>query len=163
MGDDGAPSAGVTGAGADEDVAEELVKRITGIRRVIRRRLRRTLDGPALTSGQVELLRLVEVSAGISVSAAARAMHLAGNSVSTLVNQLTDAGYLRRETDPSDRRAARLYLTGAAISRLGHWRAARTLLVRDVLATLPSADRRAIARALPALGRLAEAMVMEET
>jgi DNA-binding MarR family transcriptional regulator len=144
-----------------EDFAEEVIQQLNGVRRVLRRRLRAGLDGPALTAAQVELLQLVEGSAGISVSAAARGLRLAGNSVSTLVNQLSEAGYLRRETDPQDRRAARLYLTEAATARLSSWRAARAELVDAGLAALPAADREAIARALPALRRLAEAVEEE--
>jgi DNA-binding MarR family transcriptional regulator len=146
-----------------EDFADDVVQQLNGIRRVLRRRLRAALDGPALTAGQVELLQLVEASPGISVSAAARALHLAGNSVSTLINQLTEAGYLRRETDPRDRRAARLYLTEAATARLSSWRDARARLVGAGLAALSVPDRQAIARALPALRRLAEAIAEEST
>ncbi|GAA1788893.1 hypothetical protein GCM10009682_08690 [Luedemannella flava] len=39
---------------------------------------------------------------GIGVPAAARELRLAGNPVSTLINQLTEAGHLCRETDPAD-------------------------------------------------------------
>ena len=128
---------------------------LNGLRRVVRRRLRVDLPGPALTGSQVELLRVVEATPGIGVAAAARAMHLAGNSVSALVYQLVDAGYLRRETDPADRRAAQLHLTPAAHSRLGAWRASRGELVGEALAQLSTADRATIVRALPALRRLA--------
>lgn len=144
-----------------EELADEVVQQVYGIRRVLRRRLRAMVDGLPLTGSQVELLRLVEASAGIGVSAAARALHLAGNSVSTLVNQLTEAGYLRREIDPQDRRAARLYLTDTATARLASWRGARAELVGAGLTALPAADRDAIARALPALRRLTEAIAEE--
>jgi DNA-binding MarR family transcriptional regulator len=129
---------------------------------VLRRRLRATIGAPTLPTGQVELLQLVETSPGISVSAAARTLHLAGNSVSTLVNHLTEAGYLRRETDPRDRRAARLYLTDAAGVRLSGWRDARAKLVAAGLDTLPETEREAISRALPALRRLAEVIAEED-
>jgi DNA-binding MarR family transcriptional regulator len=140
----------------EDDLADEVIEHLSGVRRVLRRRLRGTLDGPALTATQVELLRLVEASAGISVSAAARSLHLAGNSVSTLVNQLTEAGYLRRETDPRDRRAARLFLTDAAVARLTAWRDGRAKVLGAALSALPEADRQAITRALPALRRLTQ-------
>jgi DNA-binding MarR family transcriptional regulator len=138
-----------------DPLADELMEDLTGLRRVVRRRLRAELPEPALTASQVELLRVVETTPGIGVAPAARAMHLAGNSVSALVYQLVDAGYLRRETDPADRRAARLHLTPAAHSRLGAWRAGRAKLVGGALAQLSAADRATIARALPALRRLA--------
>jgi DNA-binding MarR family transcriptional regulator len=97
-----------------DPLADTLMEDINGLRRVVRRRMRARLPDPALSGSLVELLRAVEATPGIGVAAAARTMHLANNSVSTLVYQLVDAGYLRRETDPNDRRAAQLYLTDAA-------------------------------------------------
>ncbi|MYW21024.1 MarR family transcriptional regulator, partial [Streptomyces sp. SID2955] len=79
-----------------EDLADALV----GVQRLIRRRLRGGISGPRLRGAEVELLRLVESRPGIGISDAARRLHLAGNSVSTLVNQLARDGYLARETDP---------------------------------------------------------------
>jgi DNA-binding MarR family transcriptional regulator len=137
-------------------LAEDLVEAVTGIRRVIRRRLLGELTGTPLTGSQVELLRVVEASPGIGVAAAARAMRLAGNSVSALVNQLTEAGYLTRHTDPTDRRAARLHLTRAASRRLAAWRTERVRLAGAGLDALSAADRDAIARALPAMQRLVD-------
>ncbi len=135
---------------------------LTGVRRVVRRRLRASLAVPALTGSQVELLRVVEASPGIGVARAARAMHLAGNSVSQLVNHLVEAGYLGRETDPADRRAVRLHLTEAARARLSAWRTERGKLVGAGLAELPAEDRKALEAALPALHRLAMVLADEE-
>ena len=103
----------------------------------------------------MELLRLVVASPGIRVSDAARELYLAGNSVSTLVKQLTAAGLLRREISPEDRRAALLLPTPAAKARLEAWDARRTALMRDQLALLDDPDRAALAAALPALRKLA--------
>ncbi|HEY2205644.1 MAG TPA: MarR family transcriptional regulator [Pseudonocardia sp.] len=128
----------------------------TALRRVVRRRLRGSLPHPPLRGAQLELLQLVEAEPGTGVAAAARALHLAGNSVSTLVNQLVTAGLLRRTVDPADRRAARLELTDAALSRLAHWRRARGELIGTALNRLPEADRTAVAAALPALRRLVD-------
>lgn len=139
-----------------DPLADELMEHLNGVRRVVRRLVRARLDEPNLTSSQVELLRVVESSPGTGVAAAARVMHLAGNSVSALVYQLVDAGYLRRETDPADRRAAQLHLTPAAQQRLGKWRAGRTEVVGTGLAQLTDAERANLTRALPALRRLAD-------
>ncbi|GIF96904.1 MarR family winged helix-turn-helix transcriptional regulator [Catellatospora citrea] len=141
-----------------DEFAEQVVQRIYGVRRVLRRRLSAAMTLPPFTGSQVDLLRLVESSAGIGVSAAAQQLHLAANSVSTMVNQLGRSGYLRREPDPKDRRAARLFLTGQAIERLAGWRDARAQLLGAGLAALTPQDRQALARALPALGRLADAI-----
>ncbi|GEK01745.1 MarR family winged helix-turn-helix transcriptional regulator [Streptomyces sp. NPDC003388] len=139
----------------EADLSEELADTLVRIQRLIRRRLRGGLTGPRLRGAEVELLRLVEGRPGIGVSDAARALHLAGNSVSTLVNHLVRDGYLIRETDPADRRAARLLLTEAAVRRLGDWRHRRAELVGRHVARLGEADRDALRAALPALRELA--------
>ncbi|MFE5400008.1 MarR family winged helix-turn-helix transcriptional regulator [Streptomyces sp. NPDC004596] len=139
----------------EAELSEELADTLVRIQRLIRRRLRGGLTGPRLRGAEVELLRLVEGRPGIGVSDAARALHLAGNSVSTLVNHLVRDGYLIRETDPADRRAARLLLTEAAVRRLRDWRHRRAELVGRHVARLGEADRDALRAALPALRELA--------
>ncbi|WP_410592177.1 MarR family winged helix-turn-helix transcriptional regulator [Amycolatopsis sp. lyj-23] len=136
------------------ELADRLLGTVQGIRRVLRRRVRVGLPGPPLPGAQVELLRVVADHPGIGVAAAARELHLANNSVSTLVNQLADAGLLHREADPADRRAARLTVTAAAADRMAAWRRARTGLVADALATLSEEDTATIEQALPVLEKL---------
>jgi DNA-binding MarR family transcriptional regulator len=136
------------------ELADRLLGAVQGIRRVVRRRVRADVPGMPLPGAQVELLRVVADHPGIGVAAAARELHLANNSVSTLVNQLADAGLLRREADPADRRAARLEVTAAAADRMAAWRRARTGLVADALAQLSEEDTTAIDQALPALEKL---------
>jgi DNA-binding MarR family transcriptional regulator len=139
-------------------LAGELMAVTGGIRRRLRRELRPLLPSQPLPAAQVDLLIVVEAEPGIGVAAAARALHLAGNSVSALVNILVAAELLRRETDPADRRAARLYLTPAARRGLARYRDTRTVLVGRALDRVGPADREAIERALPALHRLLEAI-----
>ncbi|MET7287188.1 MarR family transcriptional regulator [Streptomyces sp. NPDC005573] len=139
-------------------LAEELADALVRIPRLIRRRLRAGLTGPRLRGAEAELLRMVEGRPGASVSDAARELRLAGNSVSTLVNRLVRDGYLIRETDPADRRAARLLLTDAARTRLEAWRHRRAELVTGQLSRLDEADREALRAALPALRKLADAL-----
>ncbi len=143
------------------DLPGALADVLSGIQRLIRRRLRRGLTGPPLRGAQVELLRLALANPGIGVSAAARELYLAGNSVSTLVNQLTTAGLLLRETDPGDRRSARLLATPEAESRLRAWQERRAALVRAQVERLGDDDQAALAAALPALRRLAEGLQEE--
>lgn len=139
-----------------ESLADELADALIGVQRPIRRRLRRGMTSPRLRGAEVELLRLVVTRPGIGVSDAARELYLAGNSVSTLVNRLVGDGYLIRETDPADRRAARLLPTEAAKARLRDWRERRTALVRRQVARLDETDLKALEAALPALRKLAE-------
>jgi DNA-binding MarR family transcriptional regulator len=143
---------------AAAELPEALSEVLTGIQRLVRRRLRADMPTPRLRGAQVELLRLVVADPGIRVSSAAKELYLAGNSVSTLVNQLVKAGLLRRETDPADRRSTRLLPTPDAEARLRDWAARRTALVRRQVEHLSEEERAALAAALPALRRLAEGL-----
>ncbi|QKV79829.1 MarR family winged helix-turn-helix transcriptional regulator [Amycolatopsis sp. Hca4] len=136
------------------ELADRLLGAVLGVRRVVRRRIRADVPGAPLPGAQVELLRVVADHPGIGVAAAARELHLANNSVSTLVNQLAEAGLVRREADPADRRAIRLEITAAAADRMAAWRRARTGLVADALTRLSEEDTAAIEQALPALEKL---------
>ncbi|MFC4122838.1 MarR family winged helix-turn-helix transcriptional regulator [Nonomuraea zeae] len=140
-----------------DDLPETLAGLLAGIHRLLRRNLRHGLEEPHLRGAEVELLRLVRANPGIGVSAAARELHLAGNSVSTLVNQLTKRGLLRRETG-QDRRSACLTLTPEAESRLTRWQQRRIALVAEQLDSLPEQDRAALEAAIPALRRFAEGL-----
>lgn len=139
----------------DETFPQELADALVGVQRLLRRRLRASLTVPRLRGGEAELLRLVRARPGIGISEAAKELYLAGNSVSTLVNQLVKDGFLVRETDPADRRAARLRLTEAAETRLREWKARRAELVGRHVEHLDATDREALRAALPALRTLA--------
>ncbi|MFF0015567.1 MarR family winged helix-turn-helix transcriptional regulator [Streptomyces sp. NPDC005374] len=139
----------------EQTLPEELADALVGVQRLLRRRLRAGLTVPRLRGAEVELLRLVGSRPGIGVSDAAKELFLAGNSVSTLVNQLVKEGHLIRETDPADRRAARLLLTDKAETRLRDWKQRRIALVARQVARLAPADQEALRAALPALRALA--------
>jgi DNA-binding MarR family transcriptional regulator len=143
-------------------LGEELMTTMAALRRLVRRRLRSVVAGPPLRGAQVELLQVIEKQPGIGIAPAGRALHLAANSVSTLVNQLIDLGMLVRQTDPDDRRAARLWVTEAATQRLAAWRQARIDFLAGGVSGLPIADREALARALPALRALLVALDASE-
>jgi len=136
------------------ELAAELTRVVASLRRVARRRLHAGLRLSPLPEAQRELLLLVEMRPGIGVAAAAAELGLAGNSVSTLVNALTEAGLLRRETDPADRRAVRLSLAPAGQHRLQAWRTERSAVVGEALDGIGTEQRQAIEAALPALRAL---------
>lgn len=141
-----------------DDVPDDFADVLRRVHRLMRRRLRAGVVGPPIRGAQVELLRLVGRHPGTRISHAAERLGLAGNTVSTLVNQLVDAGLLRRETSADDRRAALLYLTPAASDRLRDWEERRAALMRTQVGQLPAADRAALAAAMPALRRLAQGL-----
>lgn len=143
-------------------LAEELMAAMAALRRLIRRRVPTEACGPPLRGAHVELLQVIKKQPGIGIASAGRALHLAANSVSTLVNQLIDIGMLERQTAPEDRRAARLWLTDRAKQRLEAVRQVRVDLVANGVAGLSGDDRRALTEALPALRALVAALDVED-
>jgi DNA-binding MarR family transcriptional regulator len=142
----------------EEALAAELTAAWGGGRRRLRREARAVVGGEPLTSSQVELLRLVEGQPGIGVREAAAALHLAANTVSTLVGGLVAVGLLERHPDPGDRRVARLVLTHAATARIRRWRDERDRLLATALGDLDASDVEALRSSLPALERLLAAL-----
>ena len=145
------------------ELGDELLSTIAALRRVVRRTIRPTMPDPQLRGAQIEVIRAVREEPGIGVAAVARALRLAPNSVSTLVNQLLETGMLTRRTDPEDRRAARLYLTEKAKRRLAESRKARAELVGKGLDRLSTSDIEALEKAMPALRALLASLEEESS
>jgi len=143
-------------------LAEDLSAHLSALNRTVRRRIRSQLHFEPLAGAQGELLRLVVERPGISVSAAAKELRLAANSVSTQVQQLARLGYLSRESSPVDRRGAVLRATPAGQERLARWADERAELFARQLEGLGAAHLDALAAALPALRALAEAISTDE-
>lgn len=146
----GQPAGGLPVAG----LAAELLAAISAIRRVVRLAWAQQPLPPA----QSELLRLAAARPGIAVAEAARELHLAQNTVSTLVGRLTAQELLSRGRDAADGRTALLTVTGKAQRRLAEYRDLRAELADRALAQLSPGDQRALSAAVPALKRLAERM-----
>ncbi|MCM3884090.1 MarR family winged helix-turn-helix transcriptional regulator [Frankia sp. R82] len=160
------PSAGVAGTADDPDariVADLDVRRLTEVvsrlRRALRASIRTEYAWESLPMAQVELLQCLAERDGTRVGELAALLRLAPNSVSTLVQHLADAGYLHRERDPADRRAALLRLTPSGAQALGGWQQAHERRLGSALGRLDSQDRAAIVTALPALTNLVDALV----
>jgi DNA-binding MarR family transcriptional regulator len=141
--------------------AAELLAAISAVRRTSRRAVRHAWATEPLPTAQSELLRLIASRPGICVADAAHDLRLAPNTISTLVGRLAEQGLMRRERSLPDSRSVRLTVTEKGRRRLAEWSDLRAELASEVLATLPEADRRALAGAIPALMRLAERMEPE--
>ncbi|ETA01365.1 transcriptional regulator, MarR family [Frankia casuarinae] len=136
--------------------ARALTEVVTRLRRVLRTSIRSDYPWEALPMAQVELLQCLQERDGARVGELAGLLHLAPNTVSTLVQQMSDADLLRRVTDPADRRAARVSLTETGTRHLQGWREAHERRLGDALGRLAAADQAVIVEALPALSRLVE-------
>lgn len=134
--------------------AARLTPVLSRLRRAVNRSVRLGIAGPTLPEAQVDVLRVVAAQPRARVQDVASQLHLAPNTVSTLVGALVRRGLLRREVDAADGRAVRLSITPQAHRRIAAWRARRAEVVEEHMSRLHAADRRALARALPALERL---------
>jgi DNA-binding MarR family transcriptional regulator len=137
-------------------VADALLKETARIRRVGRRRQGRPEELVRLAGAQLELVKLVRRSPGVSVAQAAAELGLAANTVSTLVRRLTDEGMLVRTSDPADRRIARLDLPEGLARRVGAYRDRRMVALAAAIGTLEPDEQATIAAATALLGRVAD-------
>jgi DNA-binding MarR family transcriptional regulator len=136
--------------------ARELLDATGLLRRTVRRALRQVSQSEPLPPTHCELLRLAESRPGITVADAAQELHLAPNTVSTLVSKLTNDQLLSRSRSATDGRTAQLTITAAATKRLAERRDLRAEIAGRALARLSPAERQALAAAVPALLRLVE-------
>jgi DNA-binding MarR family transcriptional regulator len=137
-------------------VADALLRETARIRRVGRRREGRPEELERLSGAQLELVRLVRRTPGVSVAQAAAELGLAANTVSTLVRRLSDEGLLVRTPDPTDRRVARLQLPQELARRAGAYRDRRMMALGAAIATLEPDEQATIAAATALLARVAD-------
>jgi DNA-binding MarR family transcriptional regulator len=134
--------------------AQLLTDVVTRLRRALRTSIRTDYPWESLPMAQVELLMALADNAPAKIGQLAALQRLAPNTVSGLVQQLVEAGLASRETDPTDRRVARVTLTEAGHRQLDEWRAAHERRIGSALDRLPPGDRDAIMLALPGLDQL---------
>jgi DNA-binding MarR family transcriptional regulator len=143
--------------------AEQLLDALSSIRRSGRLMAGRPVELSTLTGSQLELIRLVLRRPGISVALAAEELHLAPNTVSTLVRQLTVQHLLARRVDPDDRRVARLELTPAMARKVGDFQDRRVAMLASALQRLPAGEQQRLADVLSALDLVAGELRDDET
>jgi DNA-binding MarR family transcriptional regulator len=144
------------GSPSSSALAEQLLARIAVIRRRSVYIARDDSPDPHLTTAQIELLRLVDKRPGLTVAAAASELHLAPNTVSTLVGQLSRIGLLDRSYDTGDRRVVHLDMTETSRHRLSGWRRRRLNAVTKAINNLDTSEREQIANAIDALEQLGD-------
>ncbi|MET4098784.1 DNA-binding MarR family transcriptional regulator [Agrococcus sp. UYP10] len=139
------------------EASEEQAARLaTAVDRIVRMHRRTELPGalsPARASTLFTLVergpqRLGELATGERVSQPA---------MSQIVQALEADGLVERRPDPVDGRASSIAITAAGRALSSERRARRAATIAAVITTLDADDAAAIARALPALERLADA------
>ncbi|AHH97884.1 hypothetical protein GCM10010174_29700 [Kutzneria viridogrisea] len=136
--------------------ARTLTEVVTRLRRALRTSIRTDYPWEALPMAQVELLMALADHAPARIGQLAALQRLAPNTVSGLVQQLVESGLAIRESDPSDRRVARVTLTAAGHRQLAEWQQAHERRISTALDKLPAESREAVVAALPALNLLVD-------
>ncbi|HEY4453522.1 MAG TPA: MarR family transcriptional regulator [Pseudonocardiaceae bacterium] len=135
--------------------AEALTDVVTRLRRALRTSIRTDYPWESLPMARVELLMCLADNEPAKIGQLATMLRLAPNTISGLVQQLLESGLASRETDPLDRRVARVALTEAGRQQLAGWKAAHERRIENALDQLRPEDRGAILAALPGLNELA--------
>lgn len=134
-------------------------ERVARLRRVIgrlARQLNATSTEEGLTPTQASVLGLVAVRGPLGLAELAELEGLNPTMLSRIVRKLDEVGLIRRLTDPSDLRAARVEITSSGTVVHERVRAQRTQVVSACLEELPSEQSDELMRALPALESLAD-------
>lgn len=118
------------------------------------RRLRRE-SAAGLTPTQLSALVTIERAGPLRLGDLAAHEGITPSTLTRLVTALDEGGYLIRRTDPADARSSLVTLSSDGALLLDRVRRETTQRLRERVAALSAEDRGALARALPALERLA--------
>jgi DNA-binding MarR family transcriptional regulator len=134
-------------------VAYEDPNQLADLFQRLMRRLRRAqaerLAPLGLTPAQERALRTITRSEEpLRMTELADQLGIVPRSVTTVVDALEQAGLVRREIDPHNRRAIRLHLTDRGLAVRDDMREARRRAAEDLFAPLTAGDRQALGELL---------------
>jgi DNA-binding MarR family transcriptional regulator len=134
-------------------VAYEDPNQLADLFQRLMRRLRRAqaerLAPLGLTPAQERALRTITRSEEpLRMTELADQLGIVPRSVTTVVDALEQAGLVRREIDPHNRRAIRLHLTDRGLAVRDDMREARRRAAEDLFAPLTAGDREALGELL---------------
>ena len=136
---------------------------ISQLRRTLRASIRTDYPWETLPMAQIELLMAVQDHQPARVGQLAVVLRLAQSTVSGLVQQLVEAGFVDRHPDPRDRRVAVVTLTSAGSEQIRDWEDAHQRRFAFALAELPAVEQLAIDQALPALAHLVDHLAQQSS
>jgi DNA-binding MarR family transcriptional regulator len=155
MSDSTGPDATAPGPGTSGGALADTIGRL---RRALRRGARVADPGNQLSVAQLELLASLAEHPGARPGQLARLLNLRPNTVTTLVNALTQSGMIERGAAQDDRRAITLAVTDNGLHAVHAWQATNSAVLNLALSTLTAPQRNALIRATPALDALAGAI-----
>jgi DNA-binding MarR family transcriptional regulator len=133
----------------------QLADLLHGLTRQLRREQAEGLAPLGLTPAQARALRIITRGAGeepLRMTELAERLGIVPRSLTTVVDALEEAGLVRREIDPRNRRAILLRLTERGEAVRGDLRQARRRAAEDLFAPLSAGDREALGDLLARLG-----------
>ena len=114
----------------------------------------RRLDADGeLSAAQLSTLKML-LDDGVRVGEIARNLGVRVPSATEQIIKLERAGLARREPDPDDSRAVLVVLTAAGRAAVDSANARRNAVMAGILSSLTEQDRRALAAALPVIGKI---------
>ena len=136
---------------ATEDPVQ-LADQLQGLTRRLRRAQAERLAPLGLTPAQERALRLIaRDEEPPRMTELADRLGIVPRSLTTVIDALEQAGLVRREIDPRNRRAILLHLTDQGAAVRDDLREARRRAAEDLFAPLPPADRETLAGLLARL------------
>ena len=142
----------------DQPAAAGLADAIARLRRALRRAARAADPANTLAVAQVELLGCVADHPGVRPGQVAKLLNLRPNTVTTLVNALVERGLVGRSAAAQDGRAVSLSVTDDGRRAVHAWQATNNAVLNLAQSNLTPGQRSALARAVPALAALADAV-----
>jgi len=134
------------------DVVRSLRRLFKGIHEYSKALQRRS----GLSSPQAWALTLLDTEPGLSLGDLAGRMYAHPSTVSGIADRLVSRGWVRRETDPRDRRGIRLSLTPAGRRLLRSSPPPVQVALRRALVDMPAARLRVLRESLEEVARSAE-------
>ncbi|MGI8701753.1 MAG: MarR family winged helix-turn-helix transcriptional regulator [Nocardioidaceae bacterium] len=101
-----------------------------------------------VTPSQLRVMSLIDMHEAIRPSELADHLHISPRSVTEVVDSLEQRGLVRRDSDPDDRRASLISLTGEGAALSDAVRAARAAEAETVFGRLSARDRAGLRRIL---------------
>ncbi|PCN49049.1 MarR family transcriptional regulator [Curtobacterium sp. 'Ferrero'] len=132
------------------DVAARLADAVGRINR------RARSDSAALGYGIVSALATIEREGPLRPGDLSRLEVVTKPTMTRILTELEQRGFIEREADPRDGRAFMVHATPEGIAAVAAARSQRTGIVAELIAELPAEDVTAIAGALAALERVAQ-------
>ena len=142
-------------------VPEQDPTRLRAVIGKLSRRLRPTVAGSGLTPSQISALFTIVRMGPMRLSELAEIEAVNPTMLSRIAAQLSDAGLIRREPDPEDRRAAIVGATAAGRRMRERVHRERTRALSVHVDALEPEQREALWSALPVLEELAQRLAGE--